>query len=834
MSRLSIRARLFWLAFLLLAIQIAATGFFTYQVVNSAQAIDSYTAIRTSIIAGSVALLASSVLIAFIVWSITGSLRLVERSAADLASGKLDVILPASSADEVGAMTRALAALRDRFMERDRLEQLLRRTEAATAQAHAWLQDTIETISEGLALYDAQDRLVICNGRYKEMVAAAGVGTLPGPPREAVLRFAGEDGDVRSDARMGQRRVERRERRRVADRWIDISERATTDGGKVVVLTDITEQQLDASRVPRPELSLAPRTRADTPTEVERAAGAEDEILTRIVSVLSQSFRRLAAEELRALAAVSSWLSIPGGGCLFEQGTESDSVYVVASGLLGAYRMEADGQEKLLGRIGVSETIGEMGFLTTDPRTATIRALRSSELVRIARDDLPDLVFAHPMVLTELCSTVVYRLRNAQERGLLPLNPKTFCIVPHDPSIDARKFAACLAGVPGSNPLILSKRDSGGNTAHWFFEHEQKHNPIVYLADPKLNAWTRFCLRQADQVVLLAGGESDVRPFAALGQEHHVLPADIACDLVLLWDRPISGAKTAAWLELVKPRAHYHVRTPADGARAARLITRRATGLVLSGGGAKGFAHLGVLRALKEHGIGIDAIGGASMGALIGAGVALEWDIDAMLADCVEGFLRRPYLSDIGISRSALSSGKKLRRLFDQWFGDARIEETPIKYYCVSTNLTEGTLSVHTSGRLSHWVRASAAMPGMFPPIVNDGVVHVDGGVLDSLPVDVMRGLGVERVIGVDVRSDEALVAGVRPPPLLKLLKRVATIGSDSKFGSYSKKCDILITPNMQHVGLLDWRGHEKATEAGYRAAVERLTALGYTHRSAV
>jgi NTE family protein len=311
-----------------------------------------------------------------------------------------------------------------------------------------------------------------------------------------------------------------------------------------------------------------------------------------------------------------------------------------------------------------------------------------------------------------------------------------------------------------------------------------------------------------------------------------VLPADIACDLVLLWDRPIQGAKTAAWLELVKPRAHYHVRTQADGARAARLITRRATGLVLSGGGAKGFAHLGVLRALKEHGIGIDAIGGASMGALIGAGVALEWDIDTILNDFVEGFLRRPYLSDIGIPRSALLSGKKVRRLFDQWFGDVTIEETPIKYYCVSTNLTEGALSVHMSGRLSNWVRASVAIPGMYPPIVNDGVVHVDGSILDSLPIDVMRGLGVERVIGVDVRMDEALVASARPPPLLELLKRVATIGSDSKFGSYPKKCDILITPNMQHIGLLDWRGHGKAAEAGYRAAVERLTALGYPRLS--
>jgi NTE family protein len=965
MSKWSIPARLFWLAILLLAILIVTTGFLTYQVISNAEVIEAADfgsiakidgAVRNaratvglSVIVSVIAFLSAALLAALVIRSITSPLRRIERSIADITNGKRDVILPAPGPHEIGAMTRALAMLRNSLTERDRLEQRCKRAEAEAAQVQARFKDAIETLYDGFALYDAQDRLVICNGRYREMYEAAEVDIAPGMHREAILRAAATAGIVSpekgSDALLGariqrrRRRVGRHEPRHIAGRWFKISERPTADGGMVGVFTDVTEQQANEKRLsalsdeltaareqilqdvavkqrilagmggkfdsmddigglthgkgnlaqpatslaglitriePGVELAIDPRpeplddafggerdqglaavmeaperaertyqpqalgeapvlalSRADVPraTAEERVDGVEDVILTRMVSILSQAFPTLSRDELRAIAAVASWFSVPGGGCLYQQGAESDSLCIVASGMLGAYRIDSPGREKLLGRIGVGETVGEMGFLTHDPRTATVRALRNSELVRIARAELPDLAFKHPAVLTELCSTVVSRLRDVQERGPSPVRPKTFCIIPHDADIDVRAFAAYLTGASGSDPLVLLRGDVEGNTAEWFFHREHKHNPILYVADPHLSTWTRFCLRQADQIVLLARGEAHARPFAALGPNHNALPTDIACDLVLLWDRTIPGSKTAAWLDLIKPRAHYHVRTRLDGARVGRLVTRRATGLVLSGGGARGFAHLGVLRALKEHGIGIDAIGGASMGALIGAGIALEWEFDAMISQCVDGFLSRPYLSDIGISRSALFSGKKLRRLFDEWFGEVRIEETPLKYYCVSTNLTNGTLSVHTSGKLANWVRASSAIPGMFPPVVNEGVVHVDGGVLDNLPVDVMRGLGVETVIGVNVESEEVLVADGKPPPVLELLKRVATIASDSKAGSDLRKCDMLITPRVQHIGLLDWREYGAATESGYRAAVECLTDLGHSRR---
>jgi NTE family protein len=373
--------------------------------------------------------------------------------------------------------------------------------------------------------------------------------------------------------------------------------------------------------------------------------------------------------------------------------------------------------------------------------------------------------------------------------------------------------------------LVLSKREAG-NTTEWFFRREQNHGLVVYLAEPDADAWTRFCLRQADCVVLVARGTSEARPFAALGASHSALPPDIPIDLILQWERNITLERTAAWLALIKPRAHYHVRSASDGERAARLITGHSVGLVLSGGGARGLAHVGVARALQEYGMRVDAVGGVSMGAIVGAGLALEWDMNAMTAKCIDGFLRRPRLSDFGIPRASLFTGRKVRRLFDEWFGDTGIEETPVRYFCVSTNLSSGALSVHTSGRLADWVRASAAIPGVFPPVLDEGAVHVDGGVLDNLPTDAMRQLGVGSVIAVNVGSEDELVAKGKPPGILELLWRVGTIGSDSKVGSEYRRCDVLLTPKVQHVHLLDWHAYEQAVDAGYRAAVEHLSEL--------
>src|SRR5262245_47418855 len=146
---------------------------------------------------------------------------------------------------------------------------------------------------------------------------------------------------------------------------------------------------------------------ADGPGILDTPADTNDILAERMTSLLKSVFRTFAPQELRLIATACSWFSVPGGSCLFSQGEESGSIYILTSGLTGAYRIDPAGGEKLLGRIGPGEIVGEMGFITGEQRAATIRALRNCELLRVSRDELHKLSLRHPAVLRELCSTVV-------------------------------------------------------------------------------------------------------------------------------------------------------------------------------------------------------------------------------------------------------------------------------------------------------------------------------------------------------------------------------------------------------------------------------------------
>ena len=196
---------------------------------------------------------------------------------------------------------------------------------------------------------------------------------------------------------------------------------------------------------------------------------------------------------------------------------------------------------------------------------------------------------------------------------------------------------------------------------------------------------------------------------------------------------------------------HYHVRvdSAADYRRAARLLAKRAIGLVLGGGGARGFAHVGVVRALRELGVPVDVVGGTSAGALFAAFVALGLDTDAMLAS---GLNVASSLLDPTVPLVSLASGSAFARSLRESLGDKLIEDLWIPFHCVSTNMTRAEIKVHDRGSLFLAVLASNTAPGIYPPLPIDGELHVDGGILNNVPADVMgECVGDGQVIAVDV-----------------------------------------------------------------------------------
>jgi NTE family protein len=548
-------------------------------------------------------------------------------------------------------------------------------------------------------------------------------------------------------------------------------------------------------------------------------------------------FAGLPREIVDAAVSELEWLSLPGGRLLFEAGGPADAVYYVVSGSLGVF---APGGE-LIGRVAAGESVGEIGLIASRPRTATVRALRDSELATLSAETFERVLLGHPEAILRLARLTVLRIEGSGTDRERQITPRTLAMIPQDEGIDlasqARDLVAALARF-GRVDLVTGQR-AGSHSPQWFHEVESRNDFVVYAADAGDNPWTRLCLRQAD-VVLLAARARDV-PAAWPGIDWNEGAARRA-ELLLIHERGFVNGAAARWQAVLPGVSCHHLRGASDFARVVRLLTGRAVGLVLSGGGARGFAHLGVVRALREHGVPIDLVGGTSMGGILAAGVAADWSDEELVRRFRRSFVDTNPLSDFTLPFVSLVSGRKVGQLLRRELGEIDIEDLPLPFFCVSSNLTTGRIAVHQQGLLWRWLRASVAIPGVLPPVFHGGEVYVDGGAMNNLPVDVMRAKGRGPVIGVDVGADRAFTTDVeatetppmwnllfgrrgmrRRPNILQILWRSGMVNSATATLLQRSQTDLLLTPALESLDLLDWKSFERAIDIGYRDACERL-----------
>ncbi len=575
--------------------------------------------------------------------------------------------------------------------------------------------------------------------------------------------------------------------------------------------------------------------------EVEREDPRDPQALVRLVPLFSS----LEPALLDAIVARIRWFALPGGTTLFEAGDEPDALYFVASGSLGAFIVTSAGHRRSIGRIAAGETVGEMALISGKSRNATVIALRDTELGRLSREDFEELMLSHPAGLLRLAQLMVQRLESSQQqtRGTRTV-PRTIAVVPHSLADGATEFAERLVRELrklGRTELVWNRRGAD-QTSDWFHTLERANDFVVYVCDVEPSKWSKLCLRQADAVLLLASADAAPNQWSALGVQSERAMIAQRMELVLVHGRNITRGAAARWLNIKPNLPHHHVRTIHDVARLARSITGNALGVVLSGGGARGFAHLGVLKALRESGIQVDAIGGTSIGAVIAAGFASEWDHDELVSRVRRSFVDTNPVNDYTLPLVALASGRKVSGLLRREFEDAAIEDLPLPFFCVSANLTSGQLAVHRRGELWRWLRASVAIPGVLPPVVHNAELFVDGATMNNLPVDVMREAGIGKIIGVDVGADRAFTTDCvdsDAPPFWKLLKwfrgrkqrinilqilwRAGMVNSAANTLARRELSDLLLQPPLEQIDMLNWRAFDRAIEAGYVYASSRL-----------
>jgi NTE family protein len=594
--------------------------------------------------------------------------------------------------------------------------------------------------------------------------------------------------------------------------------------------------------VPIPE-PLAPAALEPTPRRAAAAVPAAPVLVSEggaetPADLLARSpiFARLPGPVRAELAARGTEVRLPSGEWLFREGDPGDSLYVVRVGRLEVVR---EGPEPAtLRNLGRGAVVGELALLTDDRRSASVRARRDSVLLRVDQEHFAALLKEQPDVAVALTRVLGEQLK--ESRALPPAARPvavTVAVVPLDAGVAAGPLADRLAAALGAYGRVArlapdADRVDGSDVlatyAPLMDRAERSHDHVVLAAgDPAAgDAWTGFCLSHADRILAVTTGGAAATP-AAAGLH--------GCDLVG-WDvAPGSGA-LGAWVEALAPAQAHVLHSGAaldDGiARLARRLAGRSVGLVLSGGGARAFAHLGVIEELDAAGVTIDRVAGASMGAFIGGMLAAGMDVDEMDARCYEEWMRRSPLTDYTLPRSGLIRGERMRAMLDRTFGALAIEELERGFVCASADLRSGTAVHHRFGLLWEQVGTSMCLPVLAAPRRRGKALLVDGSMIDNLPVGALAAYGEGPIVAVDIKAGFAPAGqdgrrrqgGEEPPPsMLETLTRVLLLASSNASRAGADAADLVVTVRCDGIGLLEFHQLDQAREAGRRAAHDAL-----------
>lgn len=255
--------------------------------------------------------------------------------------------------------------------------------------------------------------------------------------------------------------------------------------------------------------------------------------------------------------------------------------------------------------------------------------------------------------------------------------------------------------------------------------------------------------------------------------------------------------------------------------------------IVLGSGGARGWAHVGVLQALDELGIRPSIVTGTSIGAIIGAFYAAgALDVADNLAEHLDWKQMARLFFEVNLPRSGLLEGRRIMELLQTNIPVSRIEDLQLRYAAVATTLTTHQEVVLKRGNLFSAIRASISIPGVFMPIeLEKGKWVIDGALINPLPVSVARSLGATKIIGVDVNLSENKedIKGFKgKPTMLDVLIRTVRLAENAitRERLLREPPDVLIQPKVGHIGTLDFFRGQVTVAAGYAAVMEQAEAL--------
>ncbi|XP_055390605.1 neuropathy target esterase sws isoform X1 [Condylostylus longicornis] len=528
-----------------------------------------------------------------------------------------------------------------------------------------------------------------------------------------------------------------------------------------------------------------------------------------ILDLASTVVRRL-SPLVRQCDFAIDWIFLESGRAVYRQDETPDSTYIVLCGRMRSVTTHSSGKKEIVGEYGKGDLVGIVEMITETSRTTTVMAVRDSELAKLPVGLFNAIKVRYPAVASRLMSLLSHRMLGMQTRFGGPLDANhvthrfsTVALVPVNDDVPLTAFtyelyhSLCAIGptlrltsetVRNSlGPMFLEPSNDYRLTS-WLAQQEDRNIITLYQCDSSLTAWTQRCMRQADVIIIV--GLADRSPTVGkFEREIDRLALRTQKELVLLYhealsDRPVG---TIHWLNM-RPWVthHHHIQCPkrmftrksqyrindlysrvlmsepnmhSDFSRLARWLSGNSIGLVLGGGGARGAAHVGMLKAIQEAGIPIDMVGGVSIGAFMGALWCSERSITTVTQKAREWCKKMTQwfrqLLDLTYPITSMFSGREFNKTIRDTFGDVYIEDLWIPYFTLTTDISASCHRIHTNGSLWRYVRASMSLSGYMPPLCDpkDGHHLLDGGYVNNLPADVMKTMGAAHIIAIDVGS---------------------------------------------------------------------------------
>lgn len=608
---------------------------------------------------------------------------------------------------------------------------------------------------------------------------------------------------------------------------------------------------------------------------------------------------------VRQIDFALDWMMIEAGKPLFRQGDQSDSVYIILTGRLRSVRTHQNGKKSLVAEYGRGELVGIVEVLTESARTTTIIAVRDTECAHLPAELLNLIKRKYPQIVTRLIHLLGQRiLGHIETRGEAEMdhhvsgienkvsvgNLATIAVLASSKDVPLTSFTLELQHslraigetTRLTSEIVIQNLGSAALDSinefrlfNWLGQQEDMNIMTLYQCDYAMTKWTKHCIRQADCILIVA-----------LADQHHAVGEvekqmeNIAVraqkELILLHKEDAESPRgTIEWLNARGwCSSHHHIRCPkrvlrnysdikkltdsylkifetvpdrlSDFSRLARFLTGTSIGLVLGGGGARGLSHVGIVKALTEANVPIDMVGGTSMGSFIGAVWCEDRNITRFTQRCREWSMEMTSIwkkvLDLTYPITSMFTGRAFNNGIEKTFKDRQIEDLWIPYFCITTDITNSSMRIHTHGNLWRYVRASMSLSGYLPPLCDPVDAHylLDGGYVNNLPADVMKQLGGNTIFAVDVGSQDSqdvynygdqisgwwLLANkwspwsetVKVPDMAEIQSRLAYVSCVRQL-DHVKNCDYCeyIRPPIDKYATLQFGSFDEIADVGYQ-----------------